>query len=135
MVPFKVQQTTAREGKEGEVVVIINVESWLKGPASVKLMQIAAVSSLSSRSVTDDAKQWTFHLPPQRQLLYDRDGARRGEMNYRAVIYHDGANRKNTNEQLANLALINCSQTIEELVEAVWTRSVAAGARVQSLRT
>lgn len=46
-----------REAEEGAAVVIINVESWLEGPASVKLMQIAAVSSLSSRSVTDDAEQ------------------------------------------------------------------------------
>lgn len=108
LVQSQVQQTTSREAEEGAAVAIINVQSRLKGPASVKLMQIAAVSSLSSRGVTDDAKQWTFHLAPRRQLLYDRDGARRGQMNYRAAIYHAGPIGKNTNEQLANLALINC---------------------------
>lgn len=40
------------------------------------------------------------------------------------------ANRKNTNEQLANLALINRSQTIDELVECVWTRFESQSTRL-----
>jgi len=38
-------------------------------------------------------------------------------MDRRAVIHHDRSIGKNTNEQLAEVALINCSQTSDELVQ------------------
>lgn len=49
-----------KKKERANVVVIINLEPWVKGPGSVKLMQIAAVSSLSSRGVTDDANNEHF---------------------------------------------------------------------------
>lgn len=81
-------------------------------------MQITAVSSLSSHSVTDDAnnEHFIFRLTTSSYTT---------EMKYigRDELLHSDlswqANRKNTNEQLTNLALINCSQTIDELVECV----------------
>lgn len=87
---------------------------------TVKLKQITAVSSLSSHSVTDDANNEHF-------IFSRATSSYTTEMKYigRDELPHSDlswqANRKNTNEQLANLALINHSQTIDELVECVWT--------------
>ena len=49
-------------------------------------------------------QQWTFHLQPRPRAPARQRRSTSGEMNYRAVIYHDRPIGKNTNEQLANLA-------------------------------
>lgn len=49
-----------KKKEKADGVVIINPEPWVKGLGSVTLMQIAAVSSLSSCSVTDDANNEHF---------------------------------------------------------------------------
>lgn len=78
------------------------------------------MSSLSSHSVTDDANNEHF-------IFSHTASSYTTEMKYTRLdeLLHSDlswqANRKNTNEQLANLALINHSQTIDELVERVWT--------------
>lgn len=89
-------------------------------PRTVTPKQISAVSSLRSHSVTDDANNEHFIF--SRTTSSDttemkhigQDELRHGDSSWQA-------NRKNTNEQLANLALINRSQTIDELVECVNT--------------
>lgn len=77
-----------------------------KSPATVMLMQITAVSSLSSHSVTDDANNEHFIFgcttsSRTTEMKYiGRDELLPGDLSWQA-------NRKYTNEQLANLALIN----------------------------
>lgn len=121
--------------KEEEIHVIINQNPvWFRlygdqRPGTVKLRQITAVSSLSSHSVTDDANNEHFifsrttssHTTEMKYI--GRDELLRSDLSWQA-------NRKNTNEQLANLALINRSQTIDELVECVWTCFKIVKARV-----
>lgn len=98
-------------------------------PGTVKLKQITAVSSLSSHSVTDDANNEHFIFSRTASSYttemkhIGRDELPHGDLSWQA-------NRKNTNEQLANLALINRSQTIDEHVECVWTWFEIVKARV-----
>lgn len=88
--------------------------------ATVKLMQITAVSSLCPHSVTDDVNNEHFIFGcTASSLVTEMKHAGRDELLLGLLSWQ--ANRKNPNEQLANLALIKHSQTIEELVECVRT--------------
>lgn len=76
------------------------------------------MSSLSSHSVTDDANNEHFIFScsassyETEMKCTGRDELQHGDLSRQA-------NKKNTNEQLANLALINCSETKDELVQHV----------------
>lgn len=86
-----------------------------------ELQQITSVSLLSSHSVTDDANNEHF-------ILSRSTSSHTTEMKYIGCDeLQDSdlswqANRINTNEQLADVALINRSETKDELVQCVWTR-------------
>lgn len=91
-----------------------------RGVRPGRVEHITAVSSLSSHSVTDDANNEHF--------IFRRTASSRAtEMKCSAPdeLPHCDlswqANRKNTNEQLTNSTLINCFQTMNELVESMWT--------------
>lgn len=76
--------------------------------ATVKLMQITAVSSLCPHSVTNDVnnEHFIFSCTASSSVTEMKDG-RRDEL-LRGVLSWQ-ANRKNLNDQLANLALIKHS--------------------------
>lgn len=75
------------------------------------------------------------------RFCHDRDRWHRPQMNYAATIHHDGAERKNTNERLAYLALIKRRGTIDELVTGTrvfeqafeWSQSTRLVVRIWTL--
>lgn len=103
--------------------LLIQVKSTCMGksPRVRELQQITSVSLLSSHSVTDDANNEHF-------ILSRSTSSHTTEMKYIGCDeLQDSdlswqANKINTNEQLADVALINRSETKDELVQCVWTR-------------